>query len=64
MAVALGIAALALFFLPAVLGLGSPNSGGGASPSPSVAAVAVGRADADARPDAGHLRRSRRATRS
>jgi len=35
MAVALGIAALALFFLPAVLGLGSP-SGGGASPSPSV----------------------------
>jgi LysM repeat protein len=35
MAVALGIAALALFFLPAVLGLGGPNSGGGASPSPS-----------------------------
>jgi len=36
MAVALGIAALALFFLPAVLGLGGPNSGGGALPSPSV----------------------------
>jgi len=36
MAVALGIAALALFFLPALLGLGGSNPGsGGGSPTPS-----------------------------
>jgi LysM repeat protein len=35
MAVALGIAALALFFLPAFLGLGGSNPGGGPSPTPS-----------------------------
>jgi LysM repeat protein len=35
MAVAIGIAALALFFLPAILGLGGPDSGG-ATPPPSV----------------------------
>jgi LysM repeat protein len=36
MAAALGIAALALFFLPAVLGLGSPDSAT-SSPTPSAA---------------------------
>ncbi len=36
---ALGVAALALFFLPALLGIGGPG-GGGASPSPTASPVA------------------------
>jgi LysM repeat protein len=51
MAAALVVAALALFFLPALLGVGGPGDGlSGASPTPTTAPVATSTAAPTARP--------------